>query len=211
MKINIKKNRTISVLITTVLAVGLLCCGQIVAAKSLTGYSSSTSPSVTSTYSRLATLTSPTPPVIEPGLTLKGSYSKPHATHNFSGLAIVSAFGAVFTLLMMASLWRVFTKAGRHGWAALIPIYNIWVIYEIGGKPGWMVLILFIPVVNLFALFVFFQALIMLADDFDKGTRFAILGLFFFSFIGWPILAFGKARYLDSERYRDFTNTATLG
>ncbi len=26
--------------------------------------------------------------------------------------------------VVLASLWRMFTKAGKPGWAALIPIYN---------------------------------------------------------------------------------------
>jgi len=31
----------------------------------------------------------------------------------------------------------VFVKAGRPGWAAIVPIYNGWVFFEISSKPGW--------------------------------------------------------------------------
>ncbi len=31
----------------------------------------------------------------------------------------------VIGLLLIAGMWRVFSKAGKPGWAAIIPIYNI--------------------------------------------------------------------------------------
>ena len=34
-------------------------------------------------------------------------------------------------------MWRIFTKAGKPGWAAIIPIYNILVELEIVGRPWW--------------------------------------------------------------------------
>ena len=40
-----------------------------------------------------------------------------------------SILGALFALaiiiFIIASMWRVFTKAGQPGWAVLIPIYNV--------------------------------------------------------------------------------------
>ena len=44
-------------------------------------------------------------------------------------LMIISA------IILIAAMWKVFTKAGKPGWAAIIPIYNIWVLLEIAGKP----------------------------------------------------------------------------
>ena len=43
----------------------------------------------------------------------------------------------IFVLLLIASLWRIFTKAGQPGWAAIVPIYNIYVLLQIVGRPGW--------------------------------------------------------------------------
>ena len=34
-------------------------------------------------------------------------------------------------------MWRIFAKAGKPGWAAIIPIYNILVELEIVGRPWW--------------------------------------------------------------------------
>ena len=41
-----------------------------------------------------------------------------------------------FTALMIASMWKVFTKAGCPGWAAIVPVYNAMLLAESGGKPN---------------------------------------------------------------------------
>jgi hypothetical protein len=47
-------------------------------------------------------------------------------------------------------MWKVFTKAGQPGWAAIIPIYNIYIMTKIAGKPGiWVLWIFIVPVVNI--------------------------------------------------------------
>ena len=50
--------------------------------------------------------------------------------------AIVMFFVLIISVITMIGQWKVFQKAGKPGWAAIIPIYNMWVLYEIGGiKP----------------------------------------------------------------------------
>jgi hypothetical protein len=96
-----------------------------------------------------------------------------------------------FVLLIVVSLWKVFTKAGEPGWACLIPIYNIVVLLKIAGKPVWWILLMLIPLVN------FVVAIIVsigVAERFGKSTGFGI-GLALLSPIFYPILAFGDARY----------------
>ncbi|RZL09713.1 MAG: signal peptidase I, partial [Pedobacter sp.] len=58
----------------------------------------------------------------------------------------------LITLLSMAGLWKLFQKAGRQGWEAIVPIYNFWVMLEIVQRPKWWILLYLIPVVNLFVL-----------------------------------------------------------
>ena len=31
----------------------------------------------------------------------------------------------VYAIFQFAAMWKVFTKAGQPGWAAIIPIYNV--------------------------------------------------------------------------------------
>ena len=112
-----------------------------------------------------------------------------------SGGGAAGAFVLVIQLavlvLMLAAMWKVFTKAGQPGWACIIPIYNIYILTKIVGKPGWWVLLMFIPVVNFIIAILLSLAL---ADSFGKGTGFAI-GLLLLPFVFYPILAFGDAQY----------------
>ncbi len=101
-------------------------------------------------------------------------------------------FSVAFFVLMIASAWVLFTKAGKPGWAAIVPIYNIIVWLEIIGKPLWWLILLIIPGVN----FVFSIWMINLTSkSFGKGVGFTI-GLILLGFIFLPVLAFGDAKYL---------------
>jgi hypothetical protein len=94
-------------------------------------------------------------------------------------------------VLMIASGWKIFSKAGKPGWAAIVPIYNIIVLLEIVKKPLWWIVLFFVPLANFVAVIL---VSIALAEKFGKSTGFG-LGLAFLGFIFAPILAFGDARY----------------
>ncbi len=55
---------------------------------------------------------------------------------------------SVFVILMVAAMWKVFTKAGQPGWAALIPIVNVYFLCKVAGRPGWWLILMLIPLVN---------------------------------------------------------------
>jgi hypothetical protein len=105
-----------------------------------------------------------------------------------------SIVGLLVFVLVIAGMWKVFTKAGKPGWAAIIPIYNFIVLLQIAGKPLWWIVLLCIPVVN-----IVIAAMIWIgvAKAFGKGTGFAI-GLLFLSPIFVPILGFSDAKYIGS-------------
>lgn len=106
-------------------------------------------------------------------------------------VAVMVFIYAAVIILTIAGLWRTFTKAGKPGWAAIVPIYNLIVLAEIAGKPGWWGLMLCIPCVN----FVFmFLVLIPFAERFGKPAGFGV-GLALLGFIFFPILGFGAAQY----------------
>ena len=94
-------------------------------------------------------------------------------------------------VLLIASVWKVFTKAGKPGWAAIVPIYNIIVLLQIAGKPVWWIILMFIPLVNLVIVILTYAGV---AKNFGKGVGFA-LGLIFLSPIFFPILAWSDAQY----------------
>ncbi len=108
----------------------------------------------------------------------------------------LGVFGTVLYLVVIAfyiyCLWRIFVKAGKPGWAAIVPIYNILVELEIVGRPWWWLLLMFVPVVNVVIGII---VLLDLAKVFGKSSGFGV-GLILLAFIFIPILAFGDAKYL---------------
>ena len=113
-------------------------------------------------------------------------------------LGILAALGGVSTLIALlvmgvifAGLWKIFTKAGKPGWAAIIPIYNYIVLMEIIGKPLWWVIMLLLPCVNfVFGILVYIE----LAKCFGKDTLYGVF-LFLLSPIMIPVLGFSDAQY----------------
>jgi uncharacterized protein DUF5684 len=104
---------------------------------------------------------------------------------------VATIVGLLIALFLIVAMWKVFTKAGQPGWAAIIPIYNWYIWCKIVGRPGWWVILLFIPFVN------FIIAIILcidMAKSFGKGAGFGI-GLALLGIIFLPILGFGSAQY----------------
>lgn len=122
----------------------------------------------------------------------------PDQNVNEAAATAVAGIGAgfiFFCLFMVAlyvvAIWKIFTKAGKPGWASLVPIYNIIVLLEICDKPLWWFLLLLIPLVNvIFAILLY----VALAEAFGKGVGFAI-GLLLLGFVFFPVLAFSDAQY----------------
>ena|SRR6185437_6565656 len=94
-------------------------------------------------------------------------------------------------VVVFAGLWKVFVKAGKPGWAAIIPIYNLIVLLEIADKPLWWIILCIIPLVNIV---VGVLIAIAVAANFGKSTLFGV-GLAFLPFIFYPLLGFGDAVY----------------
>jgi hypothetical protein len=109
------------------------------------------------------------------------------------GTLAVGFVSLAVTVLIIVAQWRVFSKAGRPGWAAIIPFYNTYVLLKVAGRPGWWLVWFFIPLVN-----IVIQLVVSLgvAKAFGRGGAFGVFGLWLFGFIGYPILGFGGARYL---------------
>lgn len=60
--------------------------------------------------------------------------------------------GSIFILLLVIALyvvyviglWKLFKKAGKQGWEAIIPFYNTYVLVEISGLIGGISLLLYL-------------------------------------------------------------------
>lgn len=54
-----------------------------------------------------------------------------------SGSSLVSNIISIaFAVLMIVALWKIYEKAGEHGWAAIVPFYRSYVLYKISGKKN---------------------------------------------------------------------------
>ena len=113
-----------------------------------------------------------------------------------SGLTgAIAAMGLFFwilsmtlSILMIISLWKIFKKAGKPGWASIVPIYNIYIMCEIAEKEWWYVLLSCVPFVNIYAMIVLYNGM---AKRFGKSGGF-VAGMILLPVIFFPMLAFGK-------------------
>ncbi|HEY4654487.1 MAG TPA: DUF5684 domain-containing protein [Cyclobacteriaceae bacterium] len=111
---------------------------------------------------------------------------------NSTGYGIVMFLYLALLVVVIVGMWKTFEKAGKPGWAAIIPIYNLIVLLEIVGKPLWWIVLLLIPFVNIiFAIIVCHQ----LSLSFGQGIGMTLL-LILLPFVAYLILGFGDARYV---------------
>ncbi len=94
-------------------------------------------------------------------------------------------------IISVISLWIIFQKAGKPGWASIVPFYNLWILKEITGRPTWWFFVSFIPYVGtVFVLIMYY----FLGKSFGKSSSFSV-GVALLSIIFLPMLAFSDARY----------------
>ena len=130
--------------------------------------------------------------------------SMTNATVNNAGLSALFIgmiiFSMILSLIMIISYWKIFTRKGKPGWAILVPIYNVIVLIQIAELSMIYFLLLFVPLVNIYAIF---KINISIANKFDKTAAFGI-GMIFLPVIFIPLLAFS-----DNETNHDKTETSS--
>lgn len=104
-------------------------------------------------------------------------------------------FALALSVFILVAMWKVYAKAGKPGWACLVPFYNTYCLFEIAFGNGWLFLLTFVPCVNfVFLIMLYFK----LAKAFGQGVGFGF-GLLFLSPIFFAILAFGKSQYVGPQ------------
>jgi hypothetical protein len=114
---------------------------------------------------------------------------------NNSGDFFSSLLVLVVAVFMLVCVWKVFVKAGKPGWASLIPFFNVYVLLKIAGKPGWWILLFLIPLVNIIFMFIM---MLGVSERFGKGVGYAV-GLTLLPVVFYPLLAFGNVTYTPVE------------
>lgn len=120
------------------------------------------------------------------------SYSTSGLENISSGTVIAALAVAIVSIIAQ---WKIFTKAGKPGWAAIIPFCNMYTLFEVAGMNGWMFLLMLLPIVNIVIMIMLY---VNLAKSFGKSTGFAV-GLIFLNFIFMLILGFGSDQYVGNK------------
>ncbi len=138
----------------------------------------------------------------------------------FVAIQTVSIISSVISLALfvlgIVARWKIYEKADRHGWAAIIPGYNAYTYYSISWGNGWFFLfnvitvcmgaaliiaykwfifLLIVPIVNLI---IAISTKFKLGLAFNKGIGF-LAGLIFLPTIFIIILGFDSSEYASTD------------
>ena len=119
---------------------------------------------------------------------------------SFAVLGMIIWLLAIATgVVMIVSQWKVFKKAGKNGWEAIVPIYNTIVLLQIAKINPLFILTMLIPLVGGIAIaIVTIVAYIRLTQSFGKSGGY-VAGLILLPIVFWPMLAFGKNTWDESK------------
>ncbi len=95
-------------------------------------------------------------------------------------------FSFMIAIIVIASIWRLYTIKGYKGWYMFIPIYNLYILCKIANVSVWLLLLLLVPFVRAIVVFYLYY---MTAKAYNRGLLFTI-GLIVLPVIFIPIMAF---------------------
>lgn len=102
-------------------------------------------------------------------------------------------------LIITIARWIIYKKAGKHGWAVLIPIYRDITYYQVCNMSPWWLLLILIPIVGWITLMiVYIVSRFKLAKSFEKGVLFGF-GLLILRPVFELILAIFAKTYIKED------------
>ena len=114
------------------------------------------------------------------------------APSDSSGFSIITnLISLAVCIIVIVAEWKLFQKAGRPGWAALIPFYNTYVMFDIVYGKGIKFLTLLIPFYNIYVLI---KLYLDLAKCYGYPPAFGV-GILFLNVIFLPMMAFSDSEY----------------
>lgn len=89
----------------------------------------------------------------------------------------------IIQVIHFLGTWKLYIKAGRKAWEALIPIYNAVILMKIINRPIWWVILLFIPIINLLMFpVIWIETSRSFGFNTNKDTILSVATLGFYSF-----------------------------
>ena len=127
------------------------------------------------------------------------SYNYSPSVATAAGAGIFASIFSIFLILIAIACyvlvviaeWKIFKKAGKDGWKALIPVYSTYTLLQILNMEPMLCFLSLLPFAN------FMLGIVMdikLAKSFGKTTGFGV-GLILLTPIFLMILGFGDAKY----------------
>lgn len=116
-----------------------------------------------------------------------------------------------YAIFNIVGMWKMYKKAGKGGWEAIIPFYSDYVLAEVAGLKWYWFLILIAPTLisllgitaltalgNIVALVARINVYYNLAKKFNKQSSWIVLSVFFGGFT-LPILGYSSNDKYDAS------------
>ena len=114
-------------------------------------------------------------------------------------------FFLIIQVIHFLGTWKLYVKAGRKAWEALIPVYNAIVLMKIINRPKWWVILLFFPIINLLMFPVIWVETIR---SFGRNSRLdTILVILTLGFYIYVVNYFYDVTYIEDRSLKPRTET----
>ncbi|GLB53157.1 signal peptidase I [Neptunitalea chrysea] len=92
-------------------------------------------------------------------------------------------FILVIQVIHFLATFKLYQRAGRKAWEAIVPIYNAVILMKIINRPWWWVLLLFVPIINLVMIpVIWVETIRSFGKNSTKETWLVVLTLGFYIF-----------------------------
>ncbi len=121
---------------------------------------------------------------------------------NYDNDRLVTIF-LIIQVIHFLGAWKLYLKADRKAWEALIPIYNAIVLMKVIKRPTWWVILLFIPIINLLMFPVIW---VETARSFGKySTVDSFIAVLSLGFYNYYLNYLSKAEYVQDRSLKSRT------
>jgi len=112
-------------------------------------------------------------------------------------------FFLIIQVIHFLGTWKLYQKAGRQSWEALVPIYNAYILTKIINRPWWWIILLFIPIINLMMFPSFWVETVRSFGKEKTGELFLVV--FTFGFYIYYLNYVEDVKYNKDRQLRPFT------
>jgi len=112
-------------------------------------------------------------------------------------------FFLIIQVIHFLGTWKLYKKAGKKSWQAIVPIYNAVVLMRIINRPVWWVILLFIPIINLLMFPVIW---VETSRSFGKNKSLdTILSIVLLGFYNFYLNYFAEITYIENRSLKPRT------